>query len=207
MAKFKSRLVKTPVFVVSHPHLVEPWEFEQEPGEEPKLPEYNCIAIFGPDQDLSELKKLAGEARDSMFRVKPRGLRSPFRKNEEKWTEDEATGRMIPSAGYVAGGTFITLKGGNKEKPDCRDHNMVPIVSASVLYAGCKCVAVVRAFPYDKRGNKGVTFGLCTLQKVGNGPNIAGRVNAADWFDKVELEGDEIGVAPEEPTDEGEVDF
>ena len=172
---------------LSFPHLVEPQIMPVKPGEQPRAPQYGCVVVFTKEQVaaglLEPVKAAAAEARSNFFGGKTRGLRSPFRKNEEMWEEDETTGKLIPAVGYPAGGMFVALKGG-AERPDCRDRAMKPITDARVLYPGCKVIVVVTAYGYDFSGNKGVSIGLGCLQKVGEGENIAGRVSAADYFKK-----------------------
>lgn len=192
MAKPRTNPVQTPPFILSYANLVEPKAFPAKPGEAPRKAKYGCVAIFPPGSDLSKLQENATEAKKLFFGAQsPRGLRSPFRKCEEMWKEDTNTGKLIPEPGYMAGGTFIALDGGDRVKPDCRDQRMKEVVDASVLYPGCKCHAVIRAAGYDFEGkNKGVKFYLLTLQKIGEGENIAGRVSAADYFKPVEMEAD-----------------
>lgn len=187
--------------ILSYPHLIEPQQFEQEPGEAPRPPKYGCVVIVSEknfnvnggaplslEAVLAPLKANAAAARDSFFKGKaPRGLRSPFRKCEERWSEDD-NGILVPEPGYPAGGIFIALDGGDRERPDCRDQAMKEVSDPRVLYAGCKVRAVVRASGYDRKGNKGVKFYLLTLQKIGEGDNIAGRVSAADYFKPVEVQ-------------------
>lgn len=173
---------------LSFPHLVEPQIMPTKPGEQARRPQYGCVVVFTKEQVaagmLEPVKRIASEARDNFFgETKPRGLRSPFRKCEGMWQEGP-DGKLIPAAGYPVGGMFIGLKGG-AEKPDCRDEAMRPVVDARVLYPGCKVLVVCTAYGYDYSGNKGVSIGLAALQKVGDGENIAGRVSASDYFQKV----------------------
>lgn len=176
--------------IMSYPHLITPQERPVKPGEAPKPPDYNGVMVFTKEQVeagiLEPLKKMAAEARDVFFgENKPRGLKSPFRKNEEAWKEGPG-GKLIPEPGYPAGGMWISLKAG-RNKPDCRDQKMREITDPAVLYPGCKIMAAVTAYGYDYEGtNKGVSVGLKTLQKVGEGTNIAGRVSAEDYFEPVE---------------------
>lgn len=177
--------LKTPVGTLSYPHVIEPQQFPPEPGQPPPPPNYNCVIVFTAEQEpeLEPMSRSAREARDNKFGANPpRGLRSPFRKNEEAWKEVD--GKLVPEPGYPAGGRHIACSSG-AVKPDLRDKDMQVITDASKLYAGCKVRAVVVPYGYDRRGNKGVKFGLKVLQKVAEGPNIAGRVNAEDYFQPV----------------------
>lgn len=195
--------------ILSFPHLVEPQIMPVKPGEAPRKPQYGCVVVLTKEQVeagmLEPVKRIAAEARDNFFgATKPRGLRSPFRKNEEMW-EEGPDGLLLPAPGYPAGGMFIGLKGG-AEKPDCRDEQMRPVTDARVLYPGCKVNVVCTAYGYDYSGNKGVSIGLGALQKVGDGENIAGRVSAADYFKKVDTLADNAttGATTGDGWDEGE---
>lgn len=186
MAQLKVAPIKTEPFIVSYPHLLVPQEFRPKPGELPRKPKYSCVAIFAPGTNLEPLKKAAAEARSNYFgNVVPRGLRNPFRKCEEMWKEVD--GKLVPEPGYMAGGTFIALDFGDRMAPECWDQRGKVITDASVLYAGCKCIAVVRPTGYNfEEKNKGVKFYGLTLQKIDEGENIAGRVSAKDYFKPVE---------------------
>lgn len=210
-SNYVNDLVKTPLFVLDHPHLLTPQEHEVEPGEPARAPSYGCVAIFDKEtaeKELGALKELANKAKVAFFGPgKIKGLRSPFRKCEDKWEENDA-GETIPKPGYPGGGIFISLNG-FQDKPDCRDNQLIPIINAKVLYRGCRCFAVVGAYGYDRRGNKGVNFSLKgLLQKWEEGENIGGRVRAEDYFTKAKhLAGDstqggttadEFGEEPED---------
>lgn len=190
MSKLKVDPITTPPFILSYPWLIEPKQFKPKPGEAPQKPKWGCTAIFDAktvesDPKYAKLREGAKEAKANYFGSNPpRGLKNPFRKNEDQW--QEVDGVLRPEPGYGAGGIHIMLDAGDRVKPDCRDEYMRPVVDASVLYAGCKCVAVVRPSGYNYQElNKGVKFYLMTLQKIGDGPNIAGRVNADDYFKPV----------------------
>jgi hypothetical protein len=51
------------------------------------------------------------------------------------------------------------------------------------MYPGAQVRGSVSAFGYDYQGNKGVSFGLNNLQKLGEGERIDGRVAADAEFD------------------------
>ena len=41
-------------------------------------------------------------------------------------------------------------------------------------------------FAYDKAGNRGISFGLNNVQKLGDGERLDGRLKAEDDFDPIE---------------------
>lgn len=209
MGKVRVKPIATCELIMSHPHLVKPQQFEPDkPGDTPPPPKYNCVGIISPKQQktkaFARMQRMAKEVASAYFNGRVPRFRYPvFKKCEDAWEEDEKTGKMIEKPGYMKGGLYISLNGG-EEPIDIRDQKMKPITSASVLYPGCKFVAVVVAYGYNNRGNKGVSWGLRTLQKCGEGENIAGRVNAEDYFDV--LDSDDEDEEDEGATDDDEVD-
>jgi hypothetical protein len=208
MAKVRVKPAKTCELIMAYPHLIEPQEFDAEDGEKPQPPKYNCVGIISPEQMKTKAYKamvrMYEEVAKGFFNgIIPKKSRNPFRKCEEAWDEDEKTGKDIPKPGFMKGGLYISLNGG-EEQPDIRDQRMRPITNASVLYPGCKFVAVVTAYGYNFKGNKGVSFGLRALQKCGEGENIAGRVKAEDYFDEIESDDEEDREDREEEEDEDE---
>ncbi len=206
MAKVRVKPIKTCELIMAYPHLVTPQQFEADkPGDTPPPPKYNCVGIITPEQrktkEFKAMYRMYEEVAKGFFNgIIPKKSRNPFRKCEEAWDEDEKTGKDIPKAGFVAGGLYVALNGGD-EQPDIRDQRMRPVTNAAVLYPGCKFVAVVTAYGYNFKGNKGISFGLRALQKCGEGENIAGRVKAEDYFDEIDSDDDEDNE-PEEDDDE-----
>jgi hypothetical protein len=164
----------TPEATLSYPHLFEP-----------KIPEgqteavYSCALVFGPDADLSEMKKVVETIAKEKFGdkyaalLKAGKLRMPFRADGE-------------DKGYAEGSTFINVK--SKQAPGIvsryagADGKPAAIKDPAEIYAGAKVRASLRAFAYDNNGNKGVSFALNNIQKLGDGPRIDGRMKAEDEF-------------------------
>jgi hypothetical protein len=172
--------VITPECVLSYPALFEPKPTPS--GEE----RYSACLIFGADADLSALKAAAKAAAESGWgskaaaMLKNRQLRWPFRDGAEK------EGR----AGYGSGTTFInvssTRQPGVVSRYVGRDGKPLPIDDPAELYPGCRVRASLVAFAYDVSGNKGVSFVLCNVQKLGEGERLDGRLRAEDEFDAFE---------------------
>lgn len=94
--------------------------------------------------------------------------------------------------GYGAGKKFAAMT--STRKVGVFDRNRQPITDEEDFYAGCFARAVVNAYAYDKKGGKGVAFGLINVQKTGKGePFGASRLTAEESFD------DDLG-----PEEEGE---
>jgi hypothetical protein len=132
---------------------------------------------------LEALRKaalVAAEARwgakaAEMFRTK--ALKSPFRDDAE-------------AKGYPAGSLFLNVR--TEQKPVCvfshagpdgKVQRMTDEEIKTALYPGSKVRASLVAFAYDTDGNKGVSFALNNIQKVGEGERMDGRTAAEDEFD------------------------
>jgi Protein of unknown function (DUF2815) len=167
--------VITPKFRVSYPALFEP---KETPSGELR---YSTTMVFDKDEDLSALKKAAGEALQerwgakAMEMVKKQQLKWPFRDGSEK---------------FGPGTIFLNVS--SKQQPGVVDRyagpdgRPRPITDPDEVYPGCYARASVRPFTYDVNGSKGVSFGLNNLQKLADGERLDGRMKAADEFDPTE---------------------
>lgn len=180
-------VIRTPKARLSYPHLFTPRAME-ESGEK----RYQCCLIFDKDaQHSPEFKAMQQQAlkvgveKWGADRAKWPKLRYPFRKADEKRLPD---GTLPP--GYPEGSIFINLS--SVQPPSCVLPSMAP-ASERDLYPGCFVRASVRAFTFEKRGNKGISFGLNNVQKLGEGQPLGGRTTAETDFEPVEatmLDGD-----------------
>jgi hypothetical protein len=73
-----------------------------------------------------------------------------------------------------------------KQKPGVVDEKVQPIVEEGEIYGGCYVRASLSVYAYDQSGNKGVSFGLRNIQKVGDGEAFGGRTRAEDDFTPVD---------------------
>ena len=168
----------TPKAILSYPHL-----FEPRPATLGGEPMYSCSLVFEPGTDLSQLEAEAlrvarekwGEKTDLLLRTGK--LRLPFRTDGEE-------------KGYPPGIVFINVR--SKQAPGIVDRYAGPdgkpvkITDPSVLYPGAYVRASVRAFAYDTNGNRGVSFALVNIQKLGDGERLDGRKKAEDEFQAFE---------------------
>lgn len=176
--------VITPDFTANFPKLLAP-ELNRQNG---KM-EYSVVAVFDPNTDLKALENAAFQAcmdkwgPDKAEWPKPaRGktFGSPFRKQEDRTKEDEATGKKFLPAPYQAGGIYMNLK--TDRKVGVVDQNVQPILEKSSVYSGMRARASIRFFAYNTAGNVGVSAGLINVQKVGDGTPLAGVTRAEDEF-------------------------
>lgn len=159
--------------VLSYPNLFRPRAVKA--GDEPK---YSATLIFDIEKERKTLERLRDAAfaagrekwKDFDAMVKAGRIRLPWRKGEEKGD----------AKGYGPGKIYINCNSG--QQPGVVDRRVQPIVNPNEIYPGCIVIASVRAFTYDTRGNKGVSFGLNNVQKVADGEPIGGRARPEDDF-------------------------
>jgi len=189
--------VITPRFRASYPKV-----FKAELNTLSNELEYSLVALFELGADLSALKTQAEAACADKWgpdrslwpkATLPDGtqisaIRSPFRDQADRPAKDKSTGRVLTDAkgapvlqpGHVKGAIYLTLKA--RQRPGLVDQNVQPILDESVFYAGCYARAEVRAYAYDQKGNRGVSFGLQNLQKLDDGDPLSGRNKAEAVF-------------------------
>jgi hypothetical protein len=109
----------------------------------------------------------------------PSGLRNPFRDGNER--DDPAYADTI----------FVNAS--SKQQPQVVAGSIDPITGKlriiddpNEVYAGCYVLAAVRAYPYEIKGNRGVSFGLQALQKIAEGESLGGGVRATEVFKPVD---------------------
>jgi hypothetical protein len=76
----------------------------------------------------------------------------------------------------------------NKTKPGVVDAQVQPILDPTEVYSGCYARVSINAFPFNTSGNRGVSFGLNHVQKLGEGEPLGSITKAENDFDAVELD-------------------
>jgi hypothetical protein len=177
----------TPKGRASFPHL-----FEAHAMKEDQEAKFTLTLLFPKNTDLKELKRAAKNAAIEKWGVDekkwPKNMKWPFRDGDEK--ED--------LEGY-AGNIFVYAS--SKKRPGCVDNGLNPIMTDEQFYAGCYARATLIAFAYDVSGNKGVSFSLQNVQKLGEGKSFGGRRKAEDDFDSVEDQSEVDGSENEDNYD------
>lgn len=153
------RFVVTPKARLNYAHL-----FAPRAGPNGEDPSYNCCLVFDPGTDITALRRAAGHAaREKWGNKMPPKLKNPFRDNSDRDGQD----------GFPVGGIFITCR--SKNKPGMVDQAMRKILSDEQIYSGCWVRASVRAFAFDRNGNRGVSFALLNVQKMADGERLDNR--------------------------------
>lgn len=178
--KDETRVI-TPEAIISYPHLDKP-----QPSNDGKPPKYSAAFVFLKGSDLAKLKAAAIAAGVKKFGANiklPNGqsitfeqalaegiFKSPFRKD----------GLM---KGYPEGSIFITARTAQAPQVVYGDLKQVPLDQIkTAIYPGAKVRASLTAFGYDNSGNKGVSFALNSVQKIGDGDRLDNRVAAENEF-------------------------
>jgi len=145
-------------------------------------PKFSVRACFPPDSDFDAMVEQVNRVvKDKFGDQPPKNWRKPFRKNEEL---DK------PVQGIGDDWVIMTFSANEDRRPGIVDAKLQDIIDSSEVYSGAWYRAQVRAFWYEKKGNKGVSFGLQNVQKLRNDDPLGGsNIPASKAFDAVPTEG------------------
>lgn len=168
---------------LSYAHLFEP--YASDPDDEKKY----SVTILIPKTDkgtLAKIKAAQDAARENGKTSKwdgriPSNLSTTLHDGDE-----EADLEKNPE---YKGMMYMAMS--SKQRPGIVDENVNPIMDPTEVYSGCYARVSIRAFPYNAKGKKGISFGLNNVQKLADGEPLGGRSRAEDDFDAVG--GDEDG--------------
>lgn len=172
--------VITPEFRLSFPALFEKKAFED------SVPRYEITMLFDESEvDIAPLKKAIQYVKEAKWGKKiPKKLLEPLKDGDAKDHLD----------GY-AGMTTCAAWNRNRQ-PLVIDINKNEIFDAQEIQAGYYCRAVVRAFAYENKFNKGVAFSLESIQLVREGAPFGAPAANVDDFDAVQGEATPGGDDP-----------
>ena len=68
--------------------------------------------------------------------------------------------------------------------------------------SNCFARASVTVYPWEFQGKKGVSFNLCSVQKVSEGDKLGGRVDASDEFSELPSDDDSSSDGDEYEADD-----
>ena len=142
--------------------------------------QYSTNVVFPAGTDLKAAKQAAMNALIAKFgpnaaeEVRKGNLRWPFVADDAKNAKN----------GYPAGSIVISCKSDTQPLVcDAQVKTIAPAAIAQEIYSGVFARVSVRAFGYDKKGNKGVAFALNNIQKIRDGTRIDGRKRPEDEFE------------------------
>jgi hypothetical protein len=153
-------------------------------------PKFSFVLLIDPaklDKDgkakMAAMVKAANDAAMEKFGVtlddedgyKGKPLTSPFKSTGKQGTDH-----------YPADHIYIKLSSMSRPGvvgPDPSEGQL----DETTFYPGCICHATYDAYAYDNSGNRGVSFGLNNIQKVGDGKRLgAAKANPEDEFEVVD---------------------
>lgn len=103
-------------------------------------------------------------------------------------------GDGLPFGDECKGHWVMTASSKADQKPDIVDINLNPIINQSEIYSGVFARVSIRFFAYNAEGKKGIGCGLGNVQKIEDGPPLAGGRSAASDF------GSDPGAYPPPPS-------
>lgn len=173
-----SKLV-TPIFRGAFLTLYTPVKMKDDPDAKKK---YSVKAVFEPGADLTVLKKAAQAALvEKWGNDVPKNVRSPFRLNSDLDN---------PIQGVADDAVIVSFSAAEGKAPGVVGPDLREITDSVECYAGAYYRANFGAYAYNKKGNKGVAFGLNNIQKVRDGePLDVGRIPAHKVFEPIEGSG------------------
>lgn len=171
---------------LSYVHLFE--AFSVNPSDPENPPKFSTVLLI-PKTDKVTIKMLRAAQQVALEQGKEGkfGGRLP-----KAWTDTihdgDEEGDLEKNPEYE-GHLYMTVS--SKTRPGIVDQNVQPIMDSTEIYSGCYARVSINAFPFNAKGNKGVSFGLNHVQKLADGDFLGGRSRAEDDFDAVDSEDEE----------------
>ena len=171
MSEEKKKVLRivTPEATLSFPRVEKATKVD--PTNENEEPKFSAVFIFPKGTDFTQMKAVimhVGETRwGAKFKemLKTGQVKSPLRKDGNPKYFPEGAVYISPRSKNKPG--LVMPYPDEKGQPAlCED--------PSIFYAGARVRANVTAFAYDRLGNKGVSFGLNSIQWIGDGPRLDG---------------------------------
>jgi hypothetical protein len=169
--------------------------FKPRAADEKSEPKYSISLLFEKktaEKQLAELRKVVEFVALQKF--------GPNWKKIPKFHTPIRDGDVDkPEAKEYAGRLFCNAS--STRKPGVVDRHLTPVMSDEDAYSGCKFVAAVNVYAFEKAGNKGVALGLNNLLVFEKGDRIDGKKDASeDFAEYVPSEG-ASSAADESPLD------
>lgn len=163
---------------LSYVHVWEPWSNGE--GQEAKY----SVCLLIPKSDTATLAKIKAAQAAAAEKGKAKHFGGKVPANLKTTIKDGDTDADLERNPEMAGHFYMTVSA--KTRPGVVDRNVEPILEQSEVYSGCYARVSMNAFSYSNSGNKGVSFGLNHIQKVGDGELLGGRTRAQDDFDELD---------------------
>lgn len=144
-----------------------PYLFEKQPPMDTNGKAKHAVTLLFPfGADLAVLRKEAARvAVDKWPQAGKEGgpkLHSPFRDQAEKTNYE----------GYIAGAIFITASA--DRQPPVVNTSSIPVIDQTKIYPGVWGLVSIRAFTFDQKVKRGVSFGLQAVMLFADDKNLGG---------------------------------
>jgi hypothetical protein len=166
---------------LSYAHLFEP--FSNNDGQPAK---YSTTLLI-PKTDKATIAKLEAAQQAALENGKTKTFGGSIPKNWVNTIHDGDEEADLKKNPEYEGHMYMAVS--SKTKPGVVDQNVQPILDSTEVYSGCYARVSINCYPFNKSGNKGVSFGLNHVQKLADGEFLGGRSKADDDFDAVDDEG------------------
>lgn len=161
-------------------HVFEP--YTSDPDNPPKY----SVVIMVPKSDKATIRKLRKAQQAALENGKEKTFGGKLPKEWHDTIKDGDEDADLDKNPEYEGHLYFQASA--KNRPGIVDRSLNEIINSSEVYSGCYARVSINAFPYNTRGNKGVSFGLNHIQKVADGEFFGGRSKAEDDFDELDDE-------------------
>jgi hypothetical protein len=155
--------------------------FRPRKREDDEEPSYSCMIIIDKT-DRVTLRKIAKAIEAAQIEGKAKIGNS--KSTTLRDGDEEADLENNPE---LAGMMYVNIS--SKQRPGIVDQTRQKVIDETMVYSGCYVNVSMKAFAYNAKGNKGVSFGLNHIQFVRDGEPLGGMTRAEDDFEDVETEG------------------
>jgi len=163
---------------LSYVHAFEP--FSNTEGQEPKF----SVVLLIPKSDRATIAKLRAAQQAALAGAADRLFGGKVPKVFKDTLHDGDTEADLDRNPEYADHWYMSVS--SKTRPGIVDQDVNPILDSTEVYSGCYARVSINCFAYSTSGNKGVSFGLNHIQKMGDGDFLGGRSKAEDDFDAVD---------------------
>lgn len=178
-------LVTTPVGTLSFPHIDSPQIPDADELANGKKPTYSAAIIFNKAADLKAMKAAALAAAVAFFGEKEGakmvtmgGKGSTFRTDMRDGYPEDAVAYVNARSTTQPGTVYLWAAPGTTKPAEIPQDKI-----REELYPGAQVRAVLRAYGYNKKGNRGIAWALNHIQKVADGTRLDNRQKATDAFE------------------------
>lgn len=143
---------------------------------------YSCV-ILVDKEDTATINKIRAAQKAALELGKAskwNGKIPADWKNTFRDADDPKEADTLEANPEYAGHYFMAVS--NTQKPGIIDLDKVEITDPKELYSGCYARVSLNAYPFSAQGNKGISFGLNNVQKLGEGEPLGNISRAEDDF-------------------------